>query len=412
MQVIKTNNNEVFSWCPSIEENALNQIKVIADLPFIFKHCALMPDAHMGMEMPIGGVVATKGVIIPNFVGVDIGCGMCALKTSLKAEELTEDKKDILLHSFQRSIPVGFSHNDKKRIALLKQKYQQKVYYIFEKTDVSNDTHTPVANLDDAVFEQLGTLGGGNHFIEVQKDETNTVWLMIHSGSRNIGKTVCDYYNDIARDTNKEYLSVVPDNIPFLPTSTEDGKSYIIFMDFALRFAFLNRQVMLEDLKKDMEHVFPNITFENMINIHHNYASLENHFGANVWVHRKGATLASQETVGIIPGSMGTSSYIVRGLGNKLSYNSCSHGAGRTMGRNDFNKQFNTEEGLKQIEESLKDVTHSKFQKDVSRKGKETGMIDVSECPQAYKDIEDVMNNQTDLVTPIHKLSPLVSMKG
>lgn len=412
MNIIKTEKGEVFSWCPNVEESALNQIKTIADLPFTFKHTALMPDAHYGMSMPIGGVVATKGVIVPNFVGIDIGCGMCAVKTSLTVDKFSQEKKEELLNSLSRGIPVGFAHNEQKKVLLLQQQYTDKFNYTADKM-LGNVEREVFKSIYDNFFEQLGTLGGGNHFVEVQVDESGIVWIMIHSGSRNIGKQIGDFFNDIARDLNKKYYSGVPEDIPFLPTDTPEGKDYIAYMNFALQFAFYNRMVMMEEAKKDLNHLFGNtLDFEPMINIHHNYANLENYFGENVWVHRKGATLASKETVGIIPGSMGTASYIVRGLGNKLSYNSCSHGSGRIMGRMEFNRQFNTEEGIKKIEDSLKNVVHTKFRKEVSRKRKETGMMDVSESPQAYKDVEEVMNNQTDLVTPIYKLTPLVCMKG
>jgi len=251
-----------------------------------------------------------------------------------------------------------------------------------------------------------------NHFLELQVDEKGVVWVMIHSGSRNMGKKIGDYFDSMASALNRKYYSSVPEQIPFLPANDEEGKEYLAWMDFALQFAFLNRQVMMDEVKKDLEHEFPNVKFEKMVNIHHNYASLENHKGRNYWVHRKGATLASKKTTGIIPGSMGTHSYIVKGLGNEKSLNSCSHGAGRKMGRMEFNRQNNTEEGMDAIKESLKGVVHSKFQKQKSRKGKETGMMDVSEAPGAYKDVETVMANQIDLVQPVVTLTPIMCMKG
>jgi tRNA-splicing ligase RtcB len=267
----------------------------------------------------------------------------------------------------------------------------------------------------------MGTLGGGNHFIECQADVHGNIWFMVHSGSRNIGKKVCDHFNKIAEDLNAKWYSNT--TIPFLPATSEEGKQYIGWMYMALHFAYFNRIAMLNEIERNLLHYFPNMKIttseiggsdirgSNIINIHHNYATIENHFGKNVWVHRKGATLASDKTIGIIPGSMGSFSYITKGLGNKDSLNSCSHGAGRRMGRNDFNKAYNTEAGIKEIQDTMKGITHTKFGKAVSRKGKDLGMLDISEAPQAYKDIDEVMDNQVDLVTPIVKLRPIINWK-
>ena len=256
-----------------------------------------------------------------------------------------------------------------------------------------------------------------NHFIEIQYDQDNNIWVMIHSGSRNIGTKVCDTFNDIAIDLNKKYYSQVPESIPFLPTNTDEAKEYLVYMNFALDFAFLNRQIMMDYVKKDLSFSFKHmqVDFDKTLNIHHNYASLENHFGENVWVHRKGATFASKDTIGIIPGSAGknSASYIVRGKGNPDSYMSCSHGAGRTMGRKQFNKENNTPEKMKEIEDSLEGITHSKFKKEHSfKKNKETGMLDVSEASSAYKDVFEVMKNQEDLVEIVTTLKTFINMKG
>jgi tRNA-splicing ligase RtcB (3'-phosphate/5'-hydroxy nucleic acid ligase) len=405
----------IMSWCPSdlLEDGAKDQILKISDLPFT-KYCALMPDAHQGMAMPIGGVVGLDSVIVPDFVGVDIGCGMCAVKTNLKEDKLDLGKKEELLERMEKNIPVGFAHNDDRRFAKLHDSYYDKYEYIYhEKSGVEKVEHTPFSiSLIDAFFRQVGTLGGGNHFIEIQKDEESNIWVMIHSGSRNIGKTIGEFFNKIAKEMNTKYYSCVPSDIGFLPTDTEEGKSYLAWMDFALRFAFLNRQIMMKQVEVDMSAVFHGVEFGDLINIHHNYAALETHFGKHLWVHRKGATFAGKGTVGIIPGSMGTSSYIVEGLGETKSLLSCSHGAGRVAGRMDFNRKYNTEEGMRQINESLKSVVHSRFQRQMSRKHKEIGMMDFSEAPQAYKNIDQVMESQKDLVTIKTKLTPLVSMKG
>lgn len=418
MQTIQVDRGvPVHSWCPDVEDNALMDMALIAQQPFT-KYCALMPDAHMGMSMPIGGVVACENVVAPNFVGVDIGCGMGAIKTSLKFEDFTPELREELLHSFTRSIPVGFSHNSDNRVQELIAKYTDKYYYILDKSDIGKlrFTYGAVERDYDAFFEQLGTLGGGNHFVEVQYDPEHNVWIMLHSGSRNIGKRTGDYFNEIASTNAANYHSAVHPSIPFLPTNTPEGKAYLAWMDFALRFAFLNRQVMMDYLKKDIEHLFSKagktVVFEDPINIHHNYASLENHFGKNWWVHRKGATLASDKTVGIIPGSCGTKSYIVQGLGNPNSLMSCSHGSGRVMGRKEFNRQNNTPEKLQVIQDMMKDVTHLPFKKERSfKKHKQGELLDVSEAPTAYKDVANVMANQQDLVKPLVELTPFISMK-
>jgi len=415
MQIIPIINGgkPIFSWCPDIEESALNQMVTLAKLPFV-EHCALMPDAHMGMSMPIGGVIATNSVIIPNAVGVDIGCGMAAFRTNLTLADI-KGKEEILHHAIERSIPMGFSHNTDARRKEMEQIYSEKIHYVLDKELPLNTNYFKIADLND-FFSQIGSLGGGNHFLEIQYDETETVWVMVHSGSRNIGKKTCDHFNKIAFNLNEKWYS--NSTIPFLPVTSNEGKEYIGWMNICLSFAFYNRKAMLDDIKRNMLHYFPHIEVttksicgDDILNIHHNYASLENHFGKNVWVHRKGATLASDKTIGIIPGSMGTCSYIVQGLGNEKSLKSCSHGSGRKMGRMDFNRQYNTEEKLKEIKNSMTGVFHTKFGRSVSRKGKDTGMLDVSEAPQAYKDIEDVIKNESDLVKVLFKLRPIINWK-
>ena len=203
-----------------------------------------------------------------------------------------------------------------------------------------------------------------------------------------------------------------PDDIAFLPTDSPEGRDYLRWMEFALSFAFRNREVLVSAMKDAFVAEFPKVTFEKTINIHHNYASLETHFGKALWVHRKGATLASEGTIGIIPGSMGTASFLVRGLGHQLSLNSCSHGAGRKFGRMDFNRTHNTEDALASIEKSMEGVVYRKFKKEVNRKGKETGMMDVAESPAAYKDVEEVLRNEADLVEPLVKVRPIIVLKG
>ena len=414
MQVIQIEGAKkpLFSWCPTVEQGALDQIIKIAKLPFV-EHCALMPDAHYGMVngAPIGGVIACNKVVVPNFVGIDIGCGMIAVKTNLTRDQIdNEDIRKKLHHSISRGIPMGFSHNTQVRINTLKNKLQGKVDYLVEKSGI-NDSLKVVKDAEKSLWEQLGTLGGGNHFIEVNHDENGLVWIVIHSGSRNLGLKVGNYFNELAIEQNATWYSVDTGGIPFLPVNTPEGKAYLHWMDFALRFAYMSRSVMMEEAKKDIQNEFPNVEFEDEINIHHNYAAIENHFGKNLWVHRKGATSAKENETGIIPGSQGTATYITNGLANEQALMSCSHGAGRRMGRKAFNIMANTPEMMETINKSMEGITHTRYGKETNRKGKETGMLDVSEAPQAYKDIEDVMANQVDLVKPIHKLLPLINWK-
>lgn len=422
MEIIKKEGCcDIFSWCPEIEEGALDQMSIISGLPFV-KHCALMPDAHFGMQMPIGGVVACDNVVVPNFVGVDIGCGMGAIRTSINKDELeSTDVRKNILNSLSRGIPVGFSHNNDHRRSQLMDLYTHD--YIVElnkNVDQFVEVYNPLVsedNIFEQFFGQLGTLGGGNHFCEIQYDDSGNVWVMLHSGSRNIGHKIGEYFNKIAEDRNNKWYSV-NNGIPFLPVDSDEGKAYLGWMNFALKFAYMNRMVMLNEVKRNLVHQFPDIEFttdtdfsdakDGMINIHHNFAAIESHMGKNYWIHRKGATRAFEGKTGIIPGSMGTSSYIVKGLANKLSLSSCSHGAGRKMGRMAFCRQMADKHD--EIEKSLDGVVHSKFS--TIKRGKQSGMTDVSEAPAAYKDIEDVMSNQVDLVKPIVKLKPLICLKG
>jgi tRNA-splicing ligase RtcB len=335
---------------------------------------------------------------------------MIAIKTNLMKYQLDPvDIREKIHHSVQRGIPMGFHHNNEKRMDFIKITYGGEVIKLFSECDIENDN--VMGNVGDSVWSQLGTLGGGNHFLEISYDEDGFVWIVIHSGSRNIGKKIGDYFNKEAGIQNSLWHSVDTGGIPFLPVGSELGKEYIEWMHFALRFAYLNRSVMMNEVKSCLGYIFPTVEFEKEINIHHNYASEEQHFGKKVWVHRKGATYASFGTTGVIPGSMGAATYITRGLGNPESLHSCSHGAGRKMGRKAFNQIANTAENLADIEKSMEGVVHTAFSKETNRKGKETGLLDVSEAPQAYKDIEDVMANQVDLVRPVHKLLPMINWK-
>ena len=392
-KVITTEQRPIKLWLNNIEEGALLQLKNLANLPFLYKWVCAMPDCHLGYGMPIGGVIATKNVIIPNAVGVDIGCGMCAVKTSLKVIDIQSNIKTIM-GEIRKVIPVGFNHNEKEQDNSL-----------MPEIDSRRDMKI-VGNQYSSALKQIGTLGGGNHFIEIQKDEENNIWIMIHSGSRNLGYKVAEYYNNIAKKLNKKWYSSVPVNydLAFLPIESQEAKDYIKEMNYCVEFALANRRLMMKKIMNVFYNVLKmkdpvNPLFEPMINIAHNYAQFESHFNENVIIHRKGATLARKDTIGIIPGSQGTHSYIVKGLGNSESFNSCSHGAGRRLGRNQARRELK----LKEQQEKLnkKGIIHS------IRNEK-----DLDEAPDAYKNIEIVMENQSDLVEIITELTPLAVIKG
>lgn len=387
-KVISTEKYPIKLWLDDIEEGALEQAKNLANLPFTFKHVAIMPDSHQGYGMPIGGVLATKDVVIPNAVGVDIGCGMIAVKTNL-IDISIDDLKNVM-NKIRQCIPVGFNKHKIHQNRNLMPKFND-VYNI--NIIIKNE------NYDNALLS-LGTLGGGNHFIEIQKGSDNHIWIMIHSGSRNLGKQVADYYNKEAVKLNEQYYSNVPKKheLAFLPIDSEMGHSYLNEMNFCVEFALANRKLMMDRILECFNDVAYCEIQEN-INIAHNYAKLENHFGNNVMVHRKGATSAKIGELGIIPGSQGTLSYIVVGKGNKESFESCSHGAGRKMGRKQAEKTLDLNNEIENLDK--RGILHAI-----------RGVHDLDEAPGAYKDINIVMANQTDLVDIVIELNPLAVIKG
>ena len=378
-KVINTERIPIKLWLDDIEGGALAQAKNIANLPFAFKHIAIMPDSHQGYGMPIGGVMATERVIVPNAVGVDIGCGMVAVKTTLKdisREQLIETMKKI-----RAVIPTGFNHQKEKQ----------------EWMGFDEAPGVPIIQQElNSARKQLGTLGSGNHFIEIQKGSDGHIWLMVHSGSRNIGFKTAQEYHRKALKLCEKWQSDLPDReLSFLPMDEKVGREYKEAMEYCLDFAQANRALMMKRVQLALTEVIGFGEYEEFANIHHNYAAMENHFGKNVLVHRKGATKATTETVGIIPGSMGTSSYIVKGLGNPESFKSCSHGAGRKMGRKEAIRTLN----LKEEQKKMGDVV-----------GKPKSQNKLDEAPGSYKDIETVMENQKDLVEVLVKLKPLASI--
>jgi tRNA-splicing ligase RtcB len=397
MKVLNFENElHVKSWCDNIEDSALKQIENLSKLPFAYHHIAIMPDCHSGYGMPIGGVLATKDVVIPNAVGVDIGCGMCAVKTSLQASSLNKELLKEIMRKIREAVPVGKRHHKDKqdeRLMPTKSEYEMKKI---------------VSEEYQSALHQLGTLGGGNHFIELQKDTYGNVWIMIHSGSRNLGYKVANYYNDLAVSLNEKWQSKVFKEweLAFLPLDSQEGKNYLDEMQYCVDFALANRQLMMNRILKCIDDTLvENIegtncwTHEPIINIAHNYAIWENHFGKNVIVHRKGATLARENTLGIIPGSQGSKSYIVQGLGNSDSFQSCSHGAGRKMSRTKAENELNLEEEIKKLDDQ--GIVHGIRTKK-----------DLDEATGAYKNIDEVMESQKDLVKILVELTPLAVIKG
>ena len=389
--VIKTINNRLVKiWTDDVEESAMRQIENLTTLPFLFHHLAIMPDVHAGMGMPIGGVLACKDVVIPNAVGVDIGCGMCAVKTNWKVGDIPMDvlRKEIM-RGIRKRIPLGMDHH----------KEPQDEQYLPQGYDL--DKLEVVNRRQHSIRHEVGTLGGGNHFIELQKDEEGTLWIMIHSGSRNLGKQVGDFYNKLASSLNARWYSSVPPELrlPFLPRGCKEFGMYWEEMKYCVDFALCNRKLMMERIEEVLADALKGIEFEPMINIAHNYAAVENHFGVDVIVHRKGATLAREGVVGIIPGSQGTASYIVEGLGNPDSFCSCSHGAGRVMSRKMAIDTLDMRQEVEMLE--AKGIVHAIRSQD-----------DMQEASGAYKDIDTVIANEADLVRVKTKLLPVAVIKG
>lgn len=384
------------SWCEDMETEAMKQAEDLARHPSVFRHVALMPDCHPGYGMPIGGVIACADDIIPNAVGVDIGCGMGAVRTSIPVTEADRPRLRELITRIRERIPCGEGRSHRSG---------QSWDHLDQTIDDFSDRGWYSGHVKDLAGKNLGTLGGGNHFIEVQAGDDGRVWMMIHSGSRHLGNIIAKHYHQTAlKVTHKSGIALPAPDLAFLPVKSPEGKNYIHDMNFALAYARENRRQIMDRFMTAMASVFPHATFEPPVNIHHNYAALENHFGRNVWVHRKGATSARINETGIIPGSMGTPSYIVQGLGNPESFMSCSHGAGRVMGRKQASRTLTVQE----CDKAMGQVVFDRWSK--TRKGK--GELDLGEAPQAYKNIDDVITAQLDLIHPLTRLQPLAVVKG
>jgi tRNA-splicing ligase RtcB len=394
-QVLTDQRVPVKIWTDEVDEKSKQQLANIASLPFIHHHVAAMPDVHLGIGATIGSVIATHKAIIPAAVGVDIGCGMVACRLSLTANDIEEKSLKKVFDQISRDVPVGRAqHADDRvlvdaakpfeaRLDLMTQKHPQllKAFGKFSKW-----------------VNQMGSLGGGNHFIEVCLDESDQVWVMLHSGSRGIGNALADYFIQLARQDMERWMIHLPDrDLAYFPEGTEHFDDYFEAVHWAQEYAYQNRQCMVDLVLAALQRHLPAfVVTSEVVNCHHNYVAQEHHYGANVWVTRKGAIRARKGDLGIIPGSMGARSYIVRGLGNPESFTSSAHGAGRRMSRTAAEKQFTESDLVRQTDGVI------------CRKDK--GVID--EIPGAYKDIDAVMENQKDLTETLHTLKQVVCVKG
>lgn len=388
-----------------LERAAEQQLFNVAKLPFIFKHVAVMPDVHYGIGCTVGSVIATQHAIIPAAVGVDIGCGMIAAKTNLKAHDLPDNLHAVRL-SIEAAVPHGRTDDgrgdDKGKFKELTPRVEAYVKNSLICDEFASIVvkHPKLTQWFSRFAFQLGTLGTGNHFIELCLDENNDVWVMLHSGSRGVGNAIGRYFIERAKEHMRRYYINLPDqDLSYLPEDTDDFRDYIEAVGWAQEYALANRCLMLEAVLEAVSGALGRSVFviqEEVINCHHNYVARENHFNQNVIVTRKGAVRARTTDLGIIPGSMGTGSFIVRGKGNPDSFNSCSHGAGRIMSRGQAKK-------LISLEQHAKAMTgiEARLDEDI-----------LDESPAAYKDIGAVMKAQDSLVEIVHKLKQVVNVKG
>ncbi|HEX8988098.1 MAG TPA: RtcB family protein [Rhodocyclaceae bacterium] len=382
-------------WTPEVEASARRQLANISQLPIVHHHVAAMPDVHTGIGATVGAVIATRAAIIPASVGVDIGCGMIASRLSLEAEDLDEAVLRRIFDQISRDVPVGFDqHQESRAPAALAKSFAPGLRRIVERHP---GVKKRVGRHSDWV-RQLGTLGGGNHFIEVCLDEAQRVWVMLHSGSRGIGNAIGQYFIELARrDAERGHILLPDRDLAWFGEGSEHFDDYVNAVQWAQDYAAANRAAMMDAVIAALaRHLPPFAVTSEAVNCHHNYVARERHYGAEVWVTRKGAIRARSGDLGIIPGSMGARSYIVRGRGSAESFESCAHGAGRRMSRTQANKAYTAHDVASQTEGV------------VCRKDR--GVVD--EIPSAYKDIDQVMANQSDLVEVVHSLKQVVCVKG
>ncbi len=382
-------------YTDEVDHGAMQQLYNIAQLPFIHSHVAAMPDVHLGKGATVGSVIPTKGAIIPAAVGVDIGCGMNAIRLSIKAKDLPDNLRGIRL-AIEEAIPVGFNMHKTERAR------QSTIRALSGGLDQVIGKHKKIYSMQKKPYQtwirQIGTLGGGNHFIELCLDENDDVWIMLHSGSRGVGNAIGQYFINLAKKDMGQHIVNLPDkDLAYFTEGAKYFDDYVQAVEWAQDYAMANRREMMHLILGALRKKLPKFGItKEAINCHHNYVSQEVHFGEKVFVTRKGAISAGLDELGIIPGSMGAKSFIVRGKGNPQSFCSCSHGAGRKLSRSAAKRQFDEQDVARQTEgvECRKDK----------------GIID--EIPSAYKDIEKVMENQIDLIEVVHTLKQIVCVKG
>lgn len=384
------------AWVKGVffEEQARQQVLNVATLPFIYRWIAVMPDVHMGKGATIGSVIPTVGAIIPAAAGVDLGCGVIASRLNLTVDQLPDNLKEIRT-AIEKAVPVGRTHHGNARRdkgawhgipPMVVAEWKNKLERGFKKIIAKHPTIAESNNVN-----HLGTLGTGNHFIELVSDENNHVWIMLHSGSRGVGNKIGTYFINLARKDMGKQLHSLPDkDLAYFKEGKQHFDDYVSAAHWAQEYAFINRQIMSQRVLDALRSVLPvPVEFtEDVVNCHHNYVQRESHYGEKVWITRKGAISARKGELGIIPGSMGASSFIVRGLGNPESFNSCSHGAGRVMSRAQARRTFT-------VEDQVRDTAGVECRKDAEV---------VDETPKAYKPIMDVLSAQNDLVETVHTL--------
>ena len=386
--VLSTERIPIKLWLGDLEDSALAQAKNLANLPFTYKHIAILSDAHAGQGSPIGAVVASENAVVINIVGVDISCGVGHLETDLKVSDLSKEDLKKVMQEVRKVVPVGLNgkraEDDFKICMPLVEQYCPVVK----------------AHWKNAILS-LGSLGSGNHFQEFQKNSAGNLCLMVHCGSRNLGHVVATHYNKTAKALNEKYYSSVPPSwqLAFLPRETKEAESYLNEMNYCMAYAKANRELILNAMLCALRQVFGHVEVTANYDVHHNFARMEHHYGKNVLVHRKGATSAREGEIGLIPGSQGTRSYIVKGKGNCESYCSSSHGAGRSMSRTAAKEKLNLAEEIKILDDQ--GIIHGI-----------RSIQDLDEATSSYKNIEIVMENQKDLVEIIDILTPIAVIKG
>ncbi|MDJ0455940.1 RtcB family protein [Arthrobacter sp. NQ7] len=387
---METISPKLLNWASILDEKTREQAVMTAGLPFIYPHLALMPDAHLGKGATVGSVIPTLRAIIPAAVGVDIGCGMIAVRTQYSVKDLPKDRKS-LREDIERAIPLSAGHNNRKVLATAEPRIAEL------KRRAAKAGFNPGQYVDKWEL-QLGSLGSGNHFIEVSADEDDGVWLFLHSGSRGIGNRIAQHHIGVAQHVSRKHQIYLPDpDLAYLDEGTPQFERYIAELRWAQHFALLNREEMMDRVTARFSRwVGGPVRERERINCHHNFTEQETHYGKSVWVSRKGAIKAAPGDPGLIPGSMGTASYVVEGLGNPASLNSSPHGAGREYSRNAARKAFTLEE-LKRAMRGIEFRASEAF---------------IDEIPAAYKPIDQVMQDAADLVRVRHKLRQLVNVKG